>query len=82
MKKKRFIRLIMSYGVQRNEANLLARTVSEFGSYEALYTRAFAMLVFRPLGLGFKRLADEVMQATDAFKRFARAHNTALEEIQ
>lgn len=35
MKKKRFLKLVMSYGIQRDEAARMAARVGEFGSYEA-----------------------------------------------
>lgn len=37
MKRKRFVKLAMSYGVQRNKAEELAKLVCIYGSYEALY---------------------------------------------
>lgn len=36
MKKKRFLKLVMSYGIQRDEAARMAARIGEFGSYEAL----------------------------------------------
>ena len=36
MKKKRFLKLVMSYGIQRDKAARMAARVGEFGSYEAL----------------------------------------------
>lgn len=37
MKKKRFLKLVMSYGIQRDKAARMAARVGEFGSYEALF---------------------------------------------
>lgn len=37
MKRKRFVKLAMSYGVQRNEAERLAKLVCVLGSYEAVF---------------------------------------------
>lgn len=37
MKKKRFLKLVMSYGIQRDKAARMAARVGEFGSYEACF---------------------------------------------
>ncbi|WP_207709215.1 MULTISPECIES: hypothetical protein, partial [unclassified Neglectibacter] len=37
MKRKRFVKLAMSYGVQRNEAGRLAKLVCVLGSYEGVF---------------------------------------------
>lgn len=37
MKRKRFVKLAMSYGVQRNEAERLAKLVCVLGSYEGVF---------------------------------------------
>lgn len=37
MKKKRFLKLVMSYGIQRDKAARMAARVGKFGSYEALF---------------------------------------------
>lgn len=47
MKKKRFMRLVMSYGVQRNEAARMAARVVAFGTYEALFAACRPLLVGR-----------------------------------
>lgn len=37
MTKKRFIKLIMSYEIQRNEAERIAPDVAQYGSYEEMF---------------------------------------------
>lgn len=37
MKRKRFMRLVMSYDIQKNEAARIAARVGAFGSYEVLF---------------------------------------------
>lgn len=37
MTKRRFIKQAMSYGVQRNEANILAGQIAHFESYDKLF---------------------------------------------
>lgn len=47
MKRKRFMRLVMSCGVQRNEAAHIAAGVGASGSYEALFASIRPWLAFR-----------------------------------
>lgn len=49
MKKKRFMRLLMARGIQRNEATEIARRVADYGSYSVLYESLRLWLVFYPL---------------------------------
>lgn len=66
MKKKRFIRLVMSYGVQRNEAAQIATRVGAFGSYEAIFAVYQPLLAGRAVkGLqrGFRNLSATVALA-------------------
>lgn len=46
MKKKRFLKLVMSYGIQRDEAARMAARVGKFGSYEALFLSLRPSLAF------------------------------------
>lgn len=55
MKKKRFMRLVMSYGVQRNEAARMAARVGAFGSYEALFAAYRPLLIGRATMQGLQR---------------------------
>lgn len=38
MTRKRFLKLVMSYEVPRNDAERMAVRVNEFGSYESLFS--------------------------------------------
>ena len=49
MKKKRFLKLVMSYGIQRDKAARMAARVGEFGSYEALFLSLRPSLAFLSL---------------------------------
>lgn len=66
MKKKRFLRLVMSYGVQRNEAARIAARVGAFGSYEALFAARRPLLVGRATIQGLQR-GFRNLSATAAF---------------
>lgn len=57
MKKKRFLKLVMSYGIQRDEAARMAARVGKFGSYEALFLSLRPSLAFWQMGAGCARLA-------------------------
>lgn len=67
MKKKRFMRLVMSYGVQRNEAARMAARVGAFGTYEALFAAYRPLLIGRAtiqgLQRGFRNLSETVALA-------------------
>lgn len=52
MKKKRFLKLVMSYGIQRDEAARMAARVGKFGSYEALFLSLRPSLAFWQMGAG------------------------------
>lgn len=52
MKKKRFLKLVMSYGIQRDKAARMAARVGEFGSYEALFLSLRPSLAFWQMGAG------------------------------
>lgn len=65
MKKKRFLKLVMSRGVQRNEAARIAARVGEFGSYEKLYGYCRFALAFRPAMLAFRRMGKAFERAAE-----------------
>lgn len=46
MTKKRFVKLVMSYEVQRNEAYKMAENVAQYGSYETLFESIVAGLCY------------------------------------
>lgn len=54
MKRKRFIKLMMSIGYSRNCATALTQCVSHYGSYSELYRRCVDWSVFR-LGVEYWR---------------------------
>lgn len=68
MKKKRFMRMVMSYSVQRNEAAHMAARVGAFGSYEALFAAYCPLMAGRAtiqgLQKGFRNLSATVAFAT------------------
>lgn len=63
MKKKRFLRLVMSYGFQRKEATRIAARVGEFGSYEALFEHYRPALIWRTKTLAFRRIEKATVAA-------------------
>ena len=62
MKRKRFIKLAMSYGVQRNEAERLAKLVCVYGSYEALFAAQHFGLEIERVKMAFRRFADGLLR--------------------
>ena len=57
MTRKRCVKLLMSYEIQRNQAQHIAGTVSEFGTYDKLYTARLISLEFGAIGITAKRAA-------------------------
>lgn len=39
MKRERFVKIVMGYGLSRNEANSWANEVKKYGSYKKLFAR-------------------------------------------
>lgn len=62
MKRKRFVKLAMSYGVQRNEAERLAKLVCAYGSYEALFAAQHFGLEIERVKMAFRRFAAEIVR--------------------
>lgn len=62
MKRKRFVKLAMSYGVQRNEAERLAKLVCVYGSYEALFAAQHFGLEIERVKMAFRRFADGLLR--------------------
>lgn len=73
MKKKRFMRLLMARGIQRNEAVATARRVADYRSYSALYKSLRLWLAFYPLKMA-------TMRAGRHFARMGKAFATAAKE--
>ena len=62
MKRKRFVRLLMARGIQRNEAAAIARLVAAYGSYSALYESLRYWLAFRSLKIATIRAAAGMVE--------------------
>lgn len=78
MKKKRFLKLVMSYGIQRDKAARMAARVGEFGSYEALFSSLRPLLAFWQMGAAARRAGRTIRQAARAFGDMFDAMGTAL----
>lgn len=78
MKKKRFLKLVMSYGIQRDKAARMAARVGEFGSYEALFLSLRPSLAFWQMGATARRVGRTIRQAARAFGDMFAAMGTAL----
>ena len=63
MKKKRFLKLVMSYGIQRDKAARMAARVDEFGSYEALFLSLRPSLAFWQMGATVRKAGRTIRQA-------------------
>lgn len=72
MARKRFVKLLMAQGMQRNEANEKAQIVQEI---EVSYSRAFAALMMPNITVTFtaavERLKDAIIKAREATRSFA-----------
>lgn len=60
MKRKRFVKLAMSYGVQRNEAERLAKLVCVLGSYEGVFAHYRLYLEGRRATMALRRVYKSV----------------------
>lgn len=63
MKRKRFLKLVMSYGVQRNEAERLAKMVCVYGSYEAVFAHYRLYLEGRCATMGIRKVYASIVRA-------------------
>lgn len=72
MKKKRFLKLVMSYGIQRDEAARMAARVGEFGSYEALFLAICSTQWGQPLPPAFPLLCAGMLTARRSGSRNKR----------
>lgn len=66
MKRKRFVRLLMARGIQRNEAEQIARTVGAYRSYAAMYESLRLWLAMRSLTVAMRGVAKSVVAAPKA----------------
>lgn len=69
MKKKRFLKLVMSYGIQRDKAARMAARVGEFGSYEALFLSLRPSLAFWQMGAAARRAGRTIRQAARRWRQ-------------
>lgn len=67
MTRKRFMRLVMARGIQRNEAARMAQNVAAFSSYDRLYAHYGVLLAFRPLSTSLRKFGRAVEKAAKAF---------------
>lgn len=72
MKKKRFLKLVMSYSIQRDEAARMAARVGKFGSYEALFLSLRPSLAFWQMGAAVRKAGRTIRQAAPRFWRYVR----------
>ena len=71
MTRKRFIKMMMSYGIQRNQARKIANIAHSLG---IPYGRANQMLQFlKCLGEYLSRAVDSLKQVTYSLKQFREA---------
>lgn len=68
MTRKRFLKLVMSYEVPRNDAERMAVRVNEFGSYESLFSSLRLGLISRKtFGQKIRRFNRTVSQRIQKF---------------
>lgn len=66
MTRKRFVKICMSHGMQRDYANACALSVSQYASYDELFCQIKPMLYWMPLRKSIKK-------AGASFKKIGRA---------
>lgn len=91
MTRKRFLKLVMSYEIQRNEAERIAGNVVQYGSYENMFVEIEQGLkttqALNRAKLSLEWLKDEIIRAAKticangvpAFRRFVEAAREAQE---
>ena len=91
MTRKRFLKLVMSYEIQRNEAERIAGNVVQYGSYENMFVEIEQGLkttqALNRAKLSLEWLKDEIIRAAKticangvpAFRRFVEASREAQE---
>lgn len=91
MTRKRFLKLVMSYEIQRNEAERIAGNVVQYGSYENMFVEIEQGLkttqALNRAKLSWEWLKDEIIRAAKtiraniapAFRRFVEAAREAQE---
>ena len=78
MTRKRFIRLVMAEGIQRNRANEIARTVQKSG---VPYADAYSTMMnpFIKLRKSWEKMQEAALRAGDAIRRVLQKINEAVE---
>ena len=76
MTRKRFIKLLMSHGISRNEA---VKKAAEYNSRNLPYKLAYLKEISNKLPLSFMNLSRAVTAASVAVKRFNDALNKVVE---
>lgn len=91
MTRKRFLKLVMSYEIQRNEAERIAGNVVQYGSYENMFVEIEEGLktaqALNRAKLSWEWLKDEIIRAAKTicanmvsdFRRFVEAAREAQE---
>ncbi len=79
MNRKRFTKLMMATGVQRNEANAMARDIAIYGSYERLYRRK---TYGESIGTALKSVGEAFIRAYGVLGRLTRAALKAQAEAE
>lgn len=68
MTKKRFVKLMMAHGIQRNEACKIAITYSSQNiSYSYAYMDYFLKSSFRSIGEAFRKFSEELKEMILSF---------------
>lgn len=71
MTRKRFVKLAMYHGIQRNNAEKLTEKVTDAGSYEALFIREESQWIVTQIAKEMCRFGITAKEAEAAFNRFA-----------
>ena len=68
MKRKRFMGLLMSKGVPRNKAALVAEDVTQFGSYVDLYKHCRSALILCTVGVSYRKCTKAMRKMNRKFR--------------
>ena len=70
MTKKRFVKLAMSHGMNRNEAEDLAKCVLVYGSYDTMYAEKSATWAMLRLSQSFQKISVTAEEAAEIIRRW------------
>ena len=76
MTKKRFVKLAMSHGMSRNEANQLAQSVLVYGSYDTMYEEKRATWAVIHLERAFQKFSVTAAEAARSLDTLCAAGTT------